>query len=185
MIGVKVGVISDTHLPKKLESIPQGIFEAFRGVDLIVHLGDILEPWVLDELSLLAPVEAVAGNHDTKRFGPALLRQKVLELADYKVGLIHGDTLGEIHVTRSNLIDSVYRVIIDPFLEDEVDCILFGHSHRPLIEIYPVTFRSGAIREVLLFNPGSPTRLRHRPSLGILTLERRGIIAQLLLPGEL
>ncbi len=62
---MKIGLISDTHLtddnPVKL---PDWVVKAFTGVDLVIHAGDIEGEGVLDELALLAPVQAVRGNVD-------------------------------------------------------------------------------------------------------------------------
>ncbi len=61
---MRVGVISDTHVPAIARSLPAAVFEVFKGVDLILHAGDVVELSVLDELRTIAPVEAVAGNMD-------------------------------------------------------------------------------------------------------------------------
>ena len=64
---MKVGVISDTHVPAIVPSLPPAVFDIFKGVDLILHAGDIVDLSVLDELRAIAPVEAVAGNMDDTR----------------------------------------------------------------------------------------------------------------------
>ncbi|NTW68137.1 MAG: metallophosphoesterase family protein, partial [Nitrospirae bacterium] len=55
---MKVGIISDTHVPGAASSLPPAVFEIFRSVDLILHAGDIVQASVLDELEAIAPVEA-------------------------------------------------------------------------------------------------------------------------------
>src|SRR4029079_17028490 len=55
-----VGLISDTHGLLRSEAI-----EALRGVDLIIHAGDVGAPEVLAALEKIAPVVAVRGNTDT------------------------------------------------------------------------------------------------------------------------
>lgn len=37
---VKIGVISDTHLPSRFPYLPQVIIEKLQGVNLIIHAGD-------------------------------------------------------------------------------------------------------------------------------------------------
>ena len=59
-----IGLISDTHVGAKRDSLPERVFELFHGVDLIVHAGDITQKKVLDELDTIAPVVAVLGNND-------------------------------------------------------------------------------------------------------------------------
>ncbi|KKB38817.1 putative phosphoesterase [Bacillus thermotolerans] len=50
-------------------------------------------------------------------------------------------------------------------MDEEVDCIVFGHSHIPYLR-----FEKG----VLMFNPGSATDKRRLPyySYGILTVDK-------------
>ena len=36
-----VGVLADTHLPFRLKRLPGEIMDIFRGVDLILHAGDV------------------------------------------------------------------------------------------------------------------------------------------------
>ena len=48
---MKIGVISDTHVPANCETIIDKIQKIFSGVDMIIHVGDLTELCVLDELS--------------------------------------------------------------------------------------------------------------------------------------
>ena len=59
-----IGLISDTHIPKRAMCIPQRVFEIFKNVDFIIHAGDLVELTVIDELEQIAPVLAVHGNMD-------------------------------------------------------------------------------------------------------------------------
>src|SRR5262245_6561269 len=54
-----IGVVSDTHGLLRPEAVRR-----LRGVDRIVHAGDIGAPEVLRALEAIAPVTAVRGNHD-------------------------------------------------------------------------------------------------------------------------
>jgi len=56
---VKIGVISDTHGLLRPEVAP-----ALKGVERILHLGDVGKPSILDELAKIAPVTAIRGNVD-------------------------------------------------------------------------------------------------------------------------
>jgi uncharacterized protein len=139
---LKVGVLSDTHIPAIATSLPPAVFEIFKGVDLILHAGDIVELSVLDELSALAPVEAVAGNMDGSGVHLKLPSKKVLSLGGYSVGLIHG----------KYKIDVQQEMIMKEF--ERVDLIVYGHSHKPFW---------GKVEGVYFLNPGSPTDKRHAP----------------------
>ena len=83
-----IGVIADTHVPQRLRRLPDGIPAAFRGVDLILHAGDLNSVRVMAELEEIAPVQAVVGNADLFRSGLPLTR--VLEIEGRRIGLTHG-----------------------------------------------------------------------------------------------
>ena len=56
---MRIGVISDTHTPGAAKEPPSEIVQAFEGVDLILHAGDIYIASCLDWLERIAPVMAV------------------------------------------------------------------------------------------------------------------------------
>ena len=62
---MRIGLISDTHIPHDAKAIPPQVKEVFRGVDLILHAGDIYLSSVLDELEEIAPVLAARGDDDS------------------------------------------------------------------------------------------------------------------------
>ncbi len=150
---MKLGIVSDTHMPRMAKTLPKALVDGFQDVDLILHAGDWQSLWVYEELKLLAPVEGVAGNTDgwdiVEQFG----QKKIVELRGFKIGLIHGDGFGQTTEMRA----------YEAFQGDGVDAIVFGHSHVPL------KVEHGG---VLLFNPGSPTDKRRQPqySFGRMTL---------------
>lgn len=148
---MKVGIISDTHVPGAAMSLPPAVFEIFKDAELILHAGDIVELSVLEELSAIAPVEAVAGNMDGPELQSRLPHKKVLTIGRFTVGLIHG----------KYRIDVQKELIRKEF--GDVDLIVYGHSHTPFW---------GKIGEVLFLNPGSPTDNRHAPyhSVAVLTV---------------
>jgi uncharacterized protein len=119
-----VGVISDTHGLVRPEALAR-----LRGVDLIVHCGDVGAPAVLDALRALAPVRAVRGNNDRGPWASALPHDDVVELASHVLYVIHDR--GELE--------------LDPAAAG-FTAVLSGHSHRPSVER-----RAG----VLYVNPGS------------------------------
>ena len=142
-----LGIITDTHIPQRLEALPPRVFEVFRGVDRILHAGDINSRRVLDQLAEIAPVDAVAGNADLFRHGLPLTR--VIELGGWRIGLAHGHG-GWSHYLRSKVRDR-FGYAEERYLKlvhgsfGPVDAVVFGHTHR-----FYQAERSG----VLLFNPG-------------------------------
>ena len=146
---MKVGVISDTHLPTMGNGLPEGVLRAFQGVELILHAGDITDLAVLDELRAIAPVEAVAGNMDDPAY-LGLPYKKVLTLGRFRIGLIHGKFRIDV---QKDLIRSEF---------DSVDLIVYGHSHTPFW---------GKVGDMLFLNPGSPTDNRYAPYHSVAILD--------------
>ena len=137
--SVKIGVISDTHIPDRTEHIPQAVLNAFKQVDLIIHAGDIISLGVIDELKSVCPkVVVVAGNMDQEAVRKKYPVKQVLEILGQRVGLMHGAG------SAAHLLE----LLNDAFKEDDCDLIIFGHSHKAMNEL---------IGKVLFFNPGSAT----------------------------
>ncbi len=155
---MRIGVISDTHIPHRAQKLPADLAVVFNGVDLILHAGDLVDEALLEELKKIAPVEAVAGNMDSYLLSTRLGRKKIITAAGFRLGLVHGD-LGDGY-DRSKTPERA----LSAFVGEDMNCVIFGHSHRPHHEI-----REG----ILLFNPGSATDPRggFRASCGLLTLE--------------
>ena len=150
---MKIGVISDTHIPKRAKHLPKAMLDGLQGVDLILHAGDWQDLEVYKQLKNIAPVDGVAGNVDgpeiVQRFG----RKKIVNIKGYNIGIVHGDGKGKTTLRRA----------YDTFIHDRVDMILFGHSHIPYHRIH---------EGILFFNPGSATDKRRQPkySFGIIEL---------------
>jgi putative phosphoesterase len=130
-----LGVISDTHLPSAAATLPREIFDAFEGVDLILHAGDLVNRGALDQLEKIAPVEAVAGNMDPPELRRLLPFKKIVEAGRHRIGLIHG--WGSLASPPEKLLSQF----------PGVSAVVFGHTHDPLLRW------EGS---VLLLNPGSP-----------------------------
>jgi putative phosphoesterase len=151
---MKIGVISDTHIPMRAKQLPDQVIQAFKDVDHIIHAGDIASLEVLDLLERFAPVTAVSGNVDSVNIEETLGVKKLITLNGYRIGITHG------HGSSGSTVDRAVKC----FENDSVDCIIFGHSHIPYCE---------KINNILLFNPGSPTDKRRNEfySFGLLELE--------------
>lgn len=134
---MRIGVISDTHIPNAAPQLPRQIYDAFKDVDLILHAGDLVEIWVVDELNKLAETQAVCGNMDEPEVREVLPTKKLIKAGKFTIGITHG------YGSPFNLISKVKKEF-----SQKVDAIVFGHSHSPVNEV-----RNG----VLYFNPGSPT----------------------------
>ena len=156
----KIGVISDTHIPVRADSIPEKVFNYFKDVDLILHAGDLVQLGVTKDLQKIAPVVAVRGNMDEFDMLPEKVIIKINN--KFKIGLYHG------HGSPADLAERIENEF------SGVDCIVFGHSHSSFNEIKD---------NVLLFNPGSAcdTVFTNINSVGILNVNEkiRGEILEL------
>ena len=157
---MKIGLISDTHIPRDADEIPPQVREIFTGVELILHAGDIYTFQVLDELETIAPVLAARGNGDIwLPEDPRLKESHVLNIQGLRIGVTHGLDYPEPD-WRS----------LEQAMETEfggpVDVFIFGSSHKALVETY---------KGVLLVNPGSPTLpmgLQQLGTVGILEINQ-------------
>ena len=137
-----IGLIADTHVPRDAKALPPQVKRAFRGVDLILHAGDIYVPKVLDELGKIAPVLAARGNGDQDfRADHRLKQSHVLDIDGFRLGLTHIIIYPELpHYPLDRMMEKQFG--------GRVDIAVFGDTHVALVESY---------MDVLLVNPGSPT----------------------------
>lgn len=144
-----IGLISDTHMPARWRSIPNAVYEIFRGVDLILHAGDVGELWVLDQLSQIAPVIAVHGNDDTKDAQRELPYQQVITVAGQRILLWHSHFADRIDEVDSRKGDEMIGKL-DRSIERARRCgakvVIFGHWHIPFTHQH---------EEILVINPGA------------------------------
>jgi uncharacterized protein len=171
-----IGVISDTHInPGGRRQLPPRVFEAFAGVSFILHAGDLNTLQVVSDLETLAPVFAVYGNNDDWEATHRLPATRRIPVEGCVIGLVHGDqrnienTAGRAKplAYTGNRQTAAYALSHFEF-EDDINCVVFGHSHRSLVAWHPLNGR-----QILLFNPGSPTDKRYGPhhSFGLLRVD--------------
>lgn len=139
---MRVGVLSDTHGLLRPE-----VMEAFRGVEHILHAGDVGDPAILDHLRKLAPLTAIRGNIDITGPCADLPATEAVDLGGHLIYLIHALPDLDLHPKAAG-----------------IAAVLYGHSHKPSSER-----RDG----VLYLNPGSagPRRFSLPVSVAILHLQ--------------
>ena len=136
---MRIGVISDTHIPERAKAIPQKILDEFKTVDMIIHAGDLVEPGVLERLrSVCKDVRAVWGNMDHLKVKSILPQKEIIKVGKYKIGVIHG------YGNPERLVDNLK----EEFKNDNVNLVVFGHSHQPFNQKKD---------DIWYFNPGSAT----------------------------
>src|SRR5262245_5485989 len=88
-VAARIGLVSDTHMPDRCAALPAALLDVLKGVDLLLHAGDVGELWVLDRLAAIAPVIAVHANDDTADAQRELPYQQVLAVAGQRIVLTH------------------------------------------------------------------------------------------------
>ncbi|HET7092805.1 MAG TPA: metallophosphoesterase family protein [Thermomicrobiales bacterium] len=147
-VPLTIGVVSDTHVGRRGgRALPPQIPALFRrmGVGVIAHAGDVNVPEALASLAEVAPTLTVRGNNDWGFDEGALPDRIDFAVGRFRFALVHGQQLGTANRTARSLVGTV-------------DCVIFGHSHKPGIVLEDGT---------ILFNPGSPTDRRWNPHFGV------------------
>src|SRR5437763_3185242 len=86
---MRIGLLSDTHLPGERRTMWDDVRTAFQGTDLILHAGDIVHPMVLDWLEEIAPVLAAQGNNDRFWSDPRMAQMQFLDVDGWRIGMVH------------------------------------------------------------------------------------------------
>ena len=146
-----LGIISDTH-----GLLRPGVAGIFKGVDLILHAGDVGSPRIIDKLGKTAPVTAVRGNMDGGEWAQKLPVTDVVEVGDVLLYIFH-----EPHGLDLNPAASGFHAVIS------------GHTHKPAIE-----HKNG----VLYLNPGSagPRRFDYPVSVALLKIDGTTLVPQII-----
>lgn len=132
-----VGLISDTHVPKRAHCLPKKVLEVFQNVNYIIHAGDLVELAVVDELEAVAPVLAVQGNMDGIEIVEALPKLNSLKVFDWKIGIMHDPDIA----FGLNKIRELVK-------ENGFDVFVYGHTH-----VADIKWEG----KILFINPGSAT----------------------------
>jgi uncharacterized protein len=150
---MKIVVLSDTHLPKRKNGLPARLIKELKSTDLIIHAGDWQTLDLYKELQTFAIVAGVYGNVDDEEIARLLPAKQVIEVCNFRIGITHGHGKGKTTEKRA----------IAAFEGEKVDCIIFGHSHIPIMRYEG---------DILVFNPGSPTDKRRQKlySFGVISI---------------
>ena len=146
---MKIAVVADTHLPRGTRKLPDECVRRLEEADLILHAGDFVAVSVLEQLSALAPVEAVYGNMDEPALRQLLPKRHVVEAEGVRIGMVHVPGPAAGRAAR----------LAERF--PGCDAVVYGHTHVP---------ERAEHGGVLVLNPGSPTERRRSPSRAMLML---------------
>lgn len=169
---MRIGLISDTHLPsltRSLDELGPAVANALRGVDLILHAGDVTAPAVLDWCAQFAPVLVAEGNNDLFR-DPRMAPRQFLDVEGFRIGMAH-----ELRPESR----PISHIVASALGGEPVDILIGGDTHVERLE-----YREG----VVLVNSGSPILPHHLSTrlgtLGFLEISRGRIRAEILALGH-
>ncbi len=184
---MKIGVISDTHIPSSGPEPPIEVATAFEGVDLILHAGHVNIASCIEWLEGIAPVRSTeswvegSGESWTRN-----VRVEVMEIAGRTVGMVHELILRSLpddvlpgSIERYFPADESLSAALATIFGKPVDVVVFGYTHEAMIETH-----SG----ILLVNPGSPSLVGQQVKLGtvaILELDGERVEARIVELGKL
>ncbi|PPA70722.1 metallophosphoesterase family protein [Jeotgalibacillus proteolyticus] len=153
---MKIIVLSDTHMPRMAKKLPSALIPHLNEADAIIHAGDWQTKEIAEELRQFAPVYGVTGNVDEPALHNVFDKSITLTFHSLTIGVTHGDGKGKTTEQRA----------LDQFKGEELDLLIFGHSHIPLYKE-----KDGLV----LFNPGSPTDKRRQEqfSFGLLEIKKK------------
>jgi uncharacterized protein len=136
-------------MPRGARSLPDACVRWIEQADLVLHAGDFVADEVLEQLRGYGPLEAVHGNMDDEDLRRALPRERVVEVGEARIGLVHdgGPRKGRPARLAARFPDC--------------DAVVYGHTHWP---------EASRHRRMLILNPGSPTERRRSPAPSFLLL---------------
>ncbi|MDY3986254.1 metallophosphoesterase family protein [Dysosmobacter sp.] len=143
---MKILVLSDSH--GNLSHMEEAVLRVRPR--MILHLGDCWRDGEkIHDLFPDIPFRQVPGNCDYRPAEPA---EQLLFLEDKRVLMCHGHTYG----VKQTLLNAGYAAEAQ-----NLDLFLFGHTHKPLVDMRGKT---------LFLNPGSIGD-HFRPFYGVVTIE--------------
>lgn len=150
---MRLGIISDTHIPDRYDKLPPAVLRDLKKCDLVIHAGDFTSLEYYEELRSELPLKAVLGNLDERELSRFLKERETFTLANFKIGVMHGWGRAE------GVLDLARKAFNNTY-----DLVIFGHTHQPYCEKFGKT---------LFFNPGSPTDkiFSHVNAYGIIEMD--------------
>jgi hypothetical protein len=148
-----IGLVADTHGASPDGSdLPEAVLEALRGVDLVIHLGDMGAVGALDRFADLAPVLATKGGHAVGSDPRIAERARVVEVGRFALGALFElpKLAPEFRVGDDGVLvfpDEPIAAVLERVFGRRVDVVAFAATHAPF---------SGEHEGVLFVNPGSP-----------------------------
>jgi len=168
---MKLGLVSDTHVPNALKRLPRVLLDALEraGVERILHAGDLTSAGVITSLEQVAPTVAVAGNMDPPEVRSTVLQRVVVDADGWKIGLQHGHQRQALQSRYIGLgydqpeMQLFYHAMTTQLPDAQI--IVFGHFHVPVVRQW---------QNVLFINPGAVAPSYGRSTFAIVELAAAG-----------
>lgn len=135
---VTIAILGDTHI-RNLKELPKDIMKEIEDSEWVIHVGDYNSIDVLDGLIKLKGdrFKGVYGNADPQSIRNRVKSKEIIEIFGKKIGITHPASGGSIEIIKSK--------VINLFKNENVDIIVYGHTHEPEIKYE---------EKILLINPG-------------------------------
>lgn len=150
---MKVLIVSDTH--RHNENLEK-VLKEIKPIDLLIHCGDAEGTEGQIQQICECPLYIVSGNND---FFSRLPYEIEFLIDKYKVFMCHGHTY---------YVSMGLERLLDEARLRKADVVLYGHTHRPIIEL-----RDG----IMVINPGSISYPRQEgkiPTYVIMEIDKAG-----------
>ena len=141
----KIVILGDTHV-KSINELPNEMMKEIKASDWVIHVGDYTFIEVLNGLIDLKGTnfKGVYGNADTKQIWEKFQPKEIFEIEGKRIGITHPASGGSHENIEAN--------IIKEFRKDNVDIIIFGHTHDPIIHYK---------ENIIIINPGKGYLEKH------------------------
>lgn len=187
---ITLGIIADTHIPDRANSIHPDILSIFANASVkqILHAGDITSPSVLRQLRTVAPVTAVRGNRDL--IFPHLRMVENITVEQVPIALMHGHGgLWPYLLDKWKYWHDGYQ--LDRYTQKLMDAagaarvIIFGHTHHAELRMCQgkLLFNPGSASFGFIPGSGSSSHLNELPpSVGLLHIAENGAFRGEIIP---
>ena len=135
---VKIAILGDTHITY-FKDLPIQMLKEIEEADWAIHVGDYINIDVLNGLIELKGeyFKGVFGNADPSYIQEKIPSKEIIRILDKKIGITHPAYGGSSVNTE--------KIALNEFKDDNVDVIIFGHTHEPKIQYK---------ENLLIINPG-------------------------------
>ena len=151
---MKIGILSDSHLhtddladEDAYRPFFTKLAAIFKGVDHLIHAGDVVCEEFIRDLETIAPISVVQGNMDAYHGMNQWPKTLTLNFEGINIGVGHTPAL------------------LSSFEPGSIQVYIYGHTHVPNIK--------DSCDGVLLLNPGSVKRPRQSPQNRIFQAEEK------------